>query len=155
MAKAKSSSTEVQSEIYRSAGEQLIPPPEAGGLTDDELRVFDLVGKSRATLDWSQNDLLLLAQYSQLTVHLQEAHATLRSEGDVTFNQRGTPVANPMFAVCDSLLRQQLSLVRILGIAGGLSGADKETYANRAGKQSEAEKNKKSNKISLLAQPDA
>lgn len=153
MSRAKSSSTSSQAEIYRSAGEQLVPPPEAGGLTDDELRVFDLVAKSRATLDWSDNDLILVCEYAQLTVHLQEARVALRTEGDVVYNQRGTPVANPMFAVCDSLLRQQLSLVRILGIAGGMSGADKETMNNRANKQKDAEKQK--GKVSLLAQPDA
>ena len=152
MARAKSNSKELEAEIYRSAGETIMPPPEVGGLSEDELMMFNLVASSRAAVDWSDNDLVLLAEYCQITTHLQEARQTLRTEGDIVYNARGTPVSNPMFNVCDALLRQQLSLVRILGISGGHSGADKETLAKRADKQKEAAGKKAS--ISLLAKPD-
>jgi phage terminase small subunit len=125
-------------------------------LDEIEEEIYHLYVQKRAQRDWFEADLISVAQLAQLTHSLIIHTDMLKEEGAVIFNAKGTPVANPLFAVTDAILRQQLSIIRLLGFAGSAAGGDKRNTENRAAKEKDTRDKlgkAKPDKANLLAVP--
>lgn len=117
----------------------VIEPPEGIVLDGNaEKTVWDQFVATRATSDWRPFDLVMLAKVVKLEVQLRDAQAMLKKTGLVISNKRGTPVANPLVVVTDTLTRQQMTIIRGMGILA--TGIDSRTIAKQGQDQAGAKK---------------
>lgn len=95
-------------------------------LNDREMELFNFVTSSRETASWSDNDLWVASTLAQVMWQLEEVKLDLDAEEVTQRNDRGTRIANPLFAVQTQLLSQLQALNKTLGLSAsqrGLSGA--------------------------------
>ena len=137
---------------FENAAQTPIEPPSHCQISsDDELEVwYDLVS-SRGRDYWPAKDLMLLARVAQLECRIRKFDAKMMAEGIVIENCRGTSIENPLFRCLDTMRREQLSIIRALG----LTSAKDTTEAKVAGKnEKEIGDGIKKNTVSLLAMPE-
>ena len=140
---------------HKAAGTLLDIPDEIPEMSEREEALYHMFGQGKARADWFPHELVHLAQLACMTVKYQDAMAQLEKEGLVKVNSRGTQIQNPLFFICDTLLRMSLAISRSLGLAT-VSNADKRTTTQRAlsaKDAKDAQKPVKSSKVSLLAKP--
>lgn len=95
-----------------------IPLPQGVILrSDDEMVIWRQFTRVRARDDWRDFDLLLVAKAVRIEADIRKHQMTLDGMGPMLENNRGTPVANPLVSVIDSLQRQQLAIIRSLSLA--------------------------------------
>jgi len=95
----------------------VVPPPEGVELRSDEEQViWDQFTRARAREDWRDLDLILLAKVVRMEADIRKHQHTLDQSGVLIKNKRGTPVANPLLAVIDTLERRQLAVVRSMSL---------------------------------------
>lgn len=140
-------------QIAAKAAEKDILPPE-GVMLDSEAEktVWKQFVSLRAASDWRPFDLTMLAKVVRLEVRIRDAQAMLDKTGLVIQNKRGTPVANPLTTAIDTLQRQQMTVIRGMGLFS--TGSDQRTIAE-AGKSEAAQKEIKEadDVISLFGSP--
>jgi hypothetical protein len=117
-----------------------------------EMELFGFVTSSRESSSWSDNDLWVASTLAQVMWQLEEVKLDLEAEEVTQRNERGTRIANPLFAVQTQLLSQLQALNKTLGLSAsqrGLSGAPQQSR-NQADAHARAIINKAS-EDSLLA----
>jgi hypothetical protein len=81
-------------------------------------------------------DLILLGKVVRIEVDYRRHLNQLEQEGVVIQNNRGTPVENPLGRVVDTLLRQQLAIIRSMSLTAMPS--DSRTVAAQAREENNA-----------------
>jgi len=138
-----------QIEQFSSAKQFLQPKLK---LNARELELFGFVTSSRETSTWSDNDLWVASTLAQVMWQLEEVKLDLDAEEVTQRNDRGTRIANPLFAVQTQLITQMQALNRSLGLSAGAKGLGtaKQQSRNEADSQARGIINKVS-EDSLLA----
>lgn len=108
--------------------EELQPPPHVV-LTDSAKPYWTGVIRARARDEWIEVDLVVAAQLAQCQADIAEEDASLREEGKVIKNDRGTPVMNPRTTVMEQLARREMALMRTLRMGGKIIGDDPRSKA--------------------------
>jgi hypothetical protein len=83
--------------------------------------------------------LAVAAQLARTQADIEREQVLVDAEGSVIANDRGTPIANPRFAVLEQLARREMALMRTLRMGGRVSG-DARDSVKRVKVQREAEK---------------
>lgn len=108
--------------------------------------------RARAKDDWRDMDLILLGKVVRLEAEIRKLQAELDVEGYRVENGRGTVVENALVRVLDTLLRQQLSVIRSMSL--NTTPSDPRTVASQAKSESRARKVIEQDGVeSLLASP--
>lgn len=95
-----------------------IPLPEGVILRDEkEMVIWRQFTRVRSSQDWRDFDLLLIAKAVRTEADIRRHQLTLDETGPMLKTDRGTPVANPLIGIIDSLQRQQLAIIRSLSLA--------------------------------------
>lgn len=94
----------------------VIEPPEGiRWRTKEEKLLWSQYTRARAADGWRDFDLMQMAKIVKLEVDIRRHQKRLDTEGVVIDSPRG-PIEHPLFKVVMTLQRQQLSLVRSLGL---------------------------------------
>ena len=120
--------------------------------SDEERVIWDQFTRARAKDDWRDMDLILLGKVVRLEAEIRKLQVMLDAEGYRVENSRGTVVENALVRVLDTLLRQQLSVIRSMSL--NTMASDPRTVASQAKSESRARKVLEDGGIeSLLAEP--
>jgi hypothetical protein len=117
------------------------PPdvPKHVKLRPGDAPFWDGIVRARAYDEWTGADLAVAAQLARTQADIEREQELVDAEGSVITNDRGTPIANPRFAVLEQLARREMALMRSLRIACHVAG-DARDDAGRRKIQREAEK---------------
>lgn len=130
--KTRIDSTAAAVDIARAAGQQISPPSNVP-LDDCDLPFFASVLSEFARSEWTAHQLELAAMLARTMANLEREQRTLRAEGFTAKSDRGTPVANPLAAVCKGLAGDVLSMRRSLSLhARAQSGEGRDVGKRRA-----------------------
>lgn len=150
--RADENTTSRKVEAFQRSGEVVAPPPGVHLRSDEERTIWDQFTRARAKDDWRDMDLLLLGKVVRLEAELRKLQATIDVEGYRVENSRGTVVENALVRVIDTLLRQQLAVIRSMSL--NTTTSDPRTVANQAKAESRARKVLEEDGVeSLLASP--
>lgn len=95
-----------------------IPLPDGVILRDEsEMVIWHQFTRVRAGRDWRDFDLLLIAKAVRAEADIRRHQLMLDKSGPLLKTDRGTPIANPLIGIIDSLQRQQLAIIRSLSLA--------------------------------------
>lgn len=120
--------------------------------SDEERVIWGQFTRARAKDDWRDMDLILLGKVVRLEAEIRKLQAELDVEGYRVENGRGTVVENALVRVLDTLLRQQLSVIRSMSL--NTTPSDPRTVASQAKSESRARKVIEQDGVeSLLASP--
>jgi len=137
-------------ELAQVADDSAVEIPAGIELTDDEARLWPQFASARAHVDWRDFDLILLAKVVKLEANIRRYQAVLDKTGPIINNKRGTPIANPLFQIIDTLQRQQLAIIRTLSLN---EQGDPRTLAARAAKSNKFAHAFKGDADGLFARP--
>jgi hypothetical protein len=101
--------------VMRNAQKQ-ISPPSTVPLEECDLPFFANVLEEFARSEWTAHQLELAAMLARTMADLNMEQQKLRSEGSVSFTEKGTPVVNPRKAVIQMHASTILSYRRSLGL---------------------------------------
>jgi len=112
MRKKRSDSISDDVKSFAQAGDTVQLP--AGITLDDEVEriVWSQMTATRSKDSWREFDLVLLSKIVKIEARLRKYQLQLDIEGAVIFNDRGTPIENPLFRIIDTLTRQQMAVIR-------------------------------------------
>ncbi|MDP2520271.1 hypothetical protein [Shimia thalassica] len=138
----KTSSTAQQVKAAQNADKRHPWPDEAGLASETDLVMFTKLQCQRSHDDWTDSDLISLANLARLQTDLVAEHSHLRSEGHIIFGGKTglTKFQNPRARVVHDLNSSINSLARRLGLTA-MSVAEKRSAANR-GQQERAARRK-------------
>mgnify|MGYP000630687722 CR=1 FL=1 len=89
-----------------------VPLPDGIELRSDlERTIWHQFSCARASEDWHDTNLLLLAKIVRMEADIRTAQAELDDIGMMVENKRGTPIPNPLLSVIDSIERRQLAVI--------------------------------------------
>ena len=141
-----------QVDAFSKAAAVVSPPPGVELRSDEERVIWDQFTRARAKDDWRDMDLILLGKVVRLEAEIRKLQVMLDAEGYRVENSRGTVVENALVRVLDTLLRQQLSVIRSMSL--NTMASDPRTVASQAKSESRARKVLEDGGIeSLLAEP--
>ena len=118
--------------------------------SDDEMVIWKQFTSTRARSDWRDFDLLLVAKMVRAEADLRKHQMELDTLGVVVKNDRGTPIANPLVSIIDSLQRQQLAIIRSMSM--NQTESDPRTL-NAGGKKQQEYKDLLGDASDLIAKP--
>ena len=147
----RSDSTSSRVEQMKNANNpEAIELPEGLTLrTKGEEVIWHQFTKQRAQSDWKPMDLSLLHKIVELEADLRKHKKRLDKEGVTLDIDGGKTYSNPLNVIIDTLMKQQLSLVRALSLTSKIDG---RVLAKRAQAEQDAARTiKKVGKLSLLA----
>lgn len=107
MANKRSDSSHVQAEIMAMAANGILPPAYCE-LKIGEMPFWNAIIAAR--VEWTTVDLMHAANLARTLFAIETETASLRNEGSVIMNQRGSPVMNPRFSVLETLSRRSVSI---------------------------------------------
>lgn len=108
-----------------------VPIPEGVILkTEEEVIIWEQLTRARVREDWRDVDLLVVAKIVKIEADMRKHQETLNKSGALIKNNKNALVANPLIAVIDVLLRQQLSLIRSISL--NQQASDPRTLNGRA-----------------------
>ena len=94
-----------------------IPLPEGVILRDEaEMTIWRQFTRARTAQDWREMDLILLAKVVRTEADIRKHQEMLDTTGPFLKNPKGTPIANPLFGIIDTLQRMQLALIRSMSL---------------------------------------
>ena len=93
-----------------------IEPPDHVRLRDGDRPYWDAIVMARARERWDELDLTNAANLARTMADIEKLQKDLDLEGHVLKNDRGTPVANPIHAVIETLTRRSVALQRTLHV---------------------------------------
>lgn len=129
-----------------------IPLPEGVILRgDDEMVIWRQFTGVRGRQDWRDFDLVLIAKAVRAESDIRKHQLTLDKTGPLMKTDRGTPVANPLLAIIDTLQRQQLAIIRSLSLSQ--TESDPRTM-NAGGVKQKEYKSLLGNMDDLIARPN-
>ena len=100
-----------QVENFTSVYESVEPPNGIELKTDEERLIWSQFARTRLKSDWRDIDLILLHKIVKLEINIREYQEELDQQGAILENKRGTPVANPLVSVIDTISRRQLRII--------------------------------------------
>ena len=104
-------------EITRQISDD-VPLPSGVVLRDDaEMVIWRQFTRVRCARDWRDFDLILVAKAVRAEADIRRHQVLLDRAGPLLKTDRGTPIANPLLSIIDSLQRQQLAIIRSLSLA--------------------------------------
>ena len=131
--------------------EPIMPPEGIEFRSEEEEVVWHQFVGARARNDWRDMDLILLYKIVEVEVDIRKYKKRLDDEGAIVENKRGTLVENALFRVLDTLIRQQMTIIRSMSLN---SNGDARQHRTNAKAQEDAKRAvKKNGPLSLLAQP--
>ena len=105
-----------------NAAKSGLRPPAYVQMTKSAEPYFESVVRARARDEWTETDLVVGAQLAQCMADIAEEDTSLRVEGKVIQNERGTMVMNPRTTVLEQLARREMALMRTLRMGGRVAG---------------------------------
>lgn len=97
-----------------------IPLPDGVTLRDEtEMVIWGQFTRARARDGWRDFDLVILAKVVRLESDIRKHQKVLDDSEVIVTNGKGTQIVNPLFAVIDTLQRQQLALIRNMSLSQG------------------------------------
>lgn len=125
-------STEQKTKAVQNATKDHPWPDEAGMCLANDWAMYSKLLQQRSHDDWTQSDLISLANLAKLQADLVKEHDKLRLEGLIVLGgKNGTvQIQNPRSRVVHDLNSSINSLARRLGLTS-MSVADKRSGANR------------------------
>lgn len=128
-----------------------VPLPDGVILrSDDEMVIWKQFTSTRARSDWRDFDLLLVAKMVRAEADIRKHQETLDKVGPLIKTDKGTPIANPLVSIIDSLQRQQLAIIRSMSM--NQTESDPRTL-NAGGKKQQEYKNLLGDADDLIARP--
>ncbi len=122
MAKAnRAAKSSISGQIAQMQSVAMVLQPKMD-LNDRELSLFDHIVSSREVATWDDNHLFLASNLATIYRRIEEINIRLNLEDVVQVNERGTQIANPLFAALTQLYSQAQSINRSLGLAGNSRG---------------------------------
>lgn len=153
MRKKRTDTVAGEIEIFQNAHTQIDLPEGVTLNGDDELIIWRQMTALRTKDAWRDFDLILLAKIVKLEAEIRKIQETIRVEGHLILNARGTPIENPLFRVVDTLQRQQLAIIRSMSL--NQTESDPRTLNAQGMKQQDALKTMGEFGIdSLIAMPN-
>lgn len=130
----RSPSNTVQSlvEAHQAVAQGDIEPPDHVFLRDRDRPHWLNIVRARARSEWRATDLVVAANLARCFGDVERISAELEAEEDIIYSNRGTPVANPKFAILEQLSRRIMALTRILQMQPAASGATRDKMKLRA-----------------------
>jgi hypothetical protein len=104
---------------FISAAKGLPQPPTHAPIRPKDVPFWEAIVSTRLHDDWSEAQLGLASQLARLQSDIIEWRAELVRQGPILYTGRGAnirPSTNPLVAVIDLAARQQLALMRVLGL---------------------------------------
>ena len=101
-----------------AAAQPILPVPKHVTITDDAILYWNAIICARSRDEWTDVDLIVGAQLAQCQADFNTESITLRDEGSVITNARGTDVMNPRHSVVEGLARREMALMRALRMGG-------------------------------------
>lgn len=114
--------------------------------------LWEQVTSTRAAEDWREVDLLLVAKFVGIERDIRRYQIDLDGEGPVVFTLKGTPVANPLFGIIDTLQRQLINIIRALNLTR--TGTDSRTMNANGKRQQQFAKLLGDDADDLIARPN-
>lgn len=131
-----------------------VPVPAGVKFRDKEdIVLWEQIVSTRIPADWREIDLVLAAKLVGIERDIRQHQLRLDRDGPVVFTLKGTPVANPLFGIVDTLQRQLINLIRTLGLTR--TGTDPRTMNNGGKRQQQFGKllGKDDDEDDLIARP--
>ena len=139
-------------EAFSDASQDVEVPAGVVLRSDEERVIWSQFTRARARSDWRSMDLLLLGKVVRVEADIRKYQDVLDSEGMVLLNARGTQIVNPLVSVLDTMLRQQLALIRSMSLN---ATTDVRQVQSAAREENNARKIIEEKGVtSLLAMPD-
>lgn len=117
----------------------------------DEMVVWKQFTSIRSRNDWRDFDLILVAKAVRTEADIRKHQEMLDKSGPLLKTDRGTPIANPLIGIIDTLQRQQLSVIRSLSM--NQTETDPRTM-NAGGAKQQEYKNMLGDMNDLIARPN-
>lgn len=105
MAKKRSDSINIQTQIFSDVFKEITPPVT---LEPKEMKFWKIIIEAR--LEWTGIDLIHAASLARCLCSVEEETFMLKTEGSVLDNKKGTPVMNPRHNVLEQLTRRAICL---------------------------------------------
>jgi hypothetical protein len=105
-----------QIEAFSDASRDIEVPAGVTLRSDEERTIWDQFTRARAKADWRAMDLVLLGKVVRIESEMRKYQQILDCEGIVVINAKGTQIVNPLVSVLDTMLRQQLALIRSMSL---------------------------------------
>jgi phage terminase small subunit len=93
-----------------------LEPPRHVKLRDGDRPFWDAIVCARARNKWDDHDLAVAAGLARCLADIETYQTRLDAEGAVIENAKGTMVANPLFAILETLSRRAVALSRMLHV---------------------------------------
>ena len=101
---------------FQGSIEEIRPPDGVDLSSDEEVVIWGQFTRARASEDWRDMDLILLAKIVKLEAGIRRHQETLDRSGILIKNKRETLVVNPLVSVIDTLERRQLAIIRSMSL---------------------------------------
>ena len=134
--KTKSDSAEAIVEAMVNAALPDLEPPSHVTLSEQGQKFWVGVVRARARGEWDLVDLVVAAQLAECQALIEQESATLRTEGMVISNDRGTMVENPRNRAVQTLAQREMALMRSLRMGGKPAGEVHHQTNSRAAERS-------------------
>lgn len=113
--------------------------PQHLHLREGDRPFFDAIISARARDQWDAVDLAHAVNLARTQADVERLQSVLDSEGHVVRNDRGTPVANPVHSVLETLSRRAVSLSRMLHVHPEAKVGESREQGRKLKKQRDAE----------------
>lgn len=139
--KTRSDSASAAVDAIVAAASPDLEPPAHVTLSEAAQQFWPGIIHARARAEWRSVDLVVAAQLAECQAAIESESATLRLEGMVIPNERGTMVENARNRVVQTLAQREMALMRTL-LMGGKDGGDARNFKGARAMESSARKAK-------------
>lgn len=127
-------------QAFANAAAGPIDPPAHLRLRDADRPFWVAIVGARARDKWDDVDLAHAANLARTQATIEELQQVLEAEGHVITNNKGTPIANPVHSVLETLSRRAVALSRMLHVHPEAKVGESREQGKKLGKQREAER---------------
>lgn len=117
--KPRSDSVQRALEVFKHAKHDLQPSSK---LNAEEMAYFEFILSDREASSWSPNHLVVATQLAQTYYEIDQLRKTLRAEGMMTVNPRGTPIPHPAISSINMMTSTAQGLNRLMGLSASQKG---------------------------------
>lgn len=114
-----------------------IEPPEYCFVPDGARPFWDSITRARAANRWNESDLEMAAELARTKFNIERIQHKLIAEGDIVYNEKGTPIVNPKHSLLETMIRRMVALSRALQVhAEATQGKSREQVKSNKAQQS-------------------
>lgn len=106
-------------QLMRLASNETVEIPPFINLKPEAAALWPQFSRARPRDHWREFDLILLSKVCNLEADIRKNQEVLDRTGPIIQNKKGTPVANPLVSIIDTLTRQQMAIIRSLSLNQG------------------------------------